>query len=168
MAVCGPGLRKETEDVSLVSTRHSAPQFPLHPYTLFVEKRQLSCPDYAASSVPSNRPRKTFKSNGSRPKKGTGSRLPAFAGPRGPMRPSRGVPPRGGRGQNARELVHRSDLMSLESERRVLFSGSRSDDEKRPSSLDFRSITLLGGYQDAPKELVPCCHLIQLNESIVQ
>jgi hypothetical protein len=69
---------------------------------------------------------------------------------------------------NARTLVHRSDLMPLESERRYCFSGSRSDDEKRPSSLDFRSITLLGGYQDAPRELVPCCHLIQLNQSIVQ
>jgi hypothetical protein len=28
------GIEKETEGVTLVSTRHSAPQFPLHPYTV--------------------------------------------------------------------------------------------------------------------------------------
>ena len=52
------GIEKETEGLTLVSTRHSALQFPLHPYR---------------------------------------------------------------RGEKARKLVHRSDLMSLESERRVLF-----------------------------------------------
>jgi len=105
-----------------VFARHSPPAIPIAPL------QQLSCPDYSASSVPSNRPRKTFESSASRPKKGTGSGPPASAGPRGPMRPSRGVPPRGGQGQNALKLVHHSDLISLESERRVLFSGSRSDD----------------------------------------
>jgi len=28
------GIKKETEGVTLVSTRHSAPQFPLHLYTI--------------------------------------------------------------------------------------------------------------------------------------
>jgi hypothetical protein len=32
MPVCG-GIEKEIEGATLVSTRHSAPQFPLHPYT---------------------------------------------------------------------------------------------------------------------------------------
>jgi len=27
-------IEKETEGVALVSRRHSAPQFPLHPYTI--------------------------------------------------------------------------------------------------------------------------------------
>ena len=32
MRVYGPGLRKKPRALALVSTRHSAPQFPLHPY----------------------------------------------------------------------------------------------------------------------------------------
>ena len=35
------GIEKETEGVTLVSARHSAPQFPLHPYTLRHELRIL-------------------------------------------------------------------------------------------------------------------------------
>jgi hypothetical protein len=34
MPVYAPGIEKETEGVLLVSTRHSAPQFPLHRYSL--------------------------------------------------------------------------------------------------------------------------------------
>jgi hypothetical protein len=33
MPVNGAGIEKETEGVTLVSTRHSPRQFPLHPYT---------------------------------------------------------------------------------------------------------------------------------------
>ena len=33
------GIEKETEGVTLVSTRHSAPQLPLHPYRCWIEKQ---------------------------------------------------------------------------------------------------------------------------------
>jgi hypothetical protein len=51
------GIEKETEGVTLVSTRHSAPQFPLHPYNCrqFVYAPKGS-PGLPACPTPSRRP----------------------------------------------------------------------------------------------------------------
>ena len=44
MPVNGAGIEKETEGVTLVSTRHSPRQFPFHPYSGRKERMKGSCP----------------------------------------------------------------------------------------------------------------------------